>query len=187
MNVILSRIAVAALLLALGGISACGSDTQKDTLSGYLGPGSGGPGVGPLTAADLTKPDGSVIGSMGYDATFFIPSGPTATLQGALVSPAYGVSIGLSHISGRPDTPCRFSAAVLARDGGYELGDTGFRKNAYGQELYEVDLSLPGRYQRLFCAQLRDNVGTQFWVVADAPDKVDWMQVHATLNSVHAQ
>jgi hypothetical protein len=182
-----SQIAVVALLVALGGLSACGSDKQTDKLSGDLGPGLGGPAVSSLTALDLTKPDGSVIGSLGYDAAFFTPTGPTGTFQAALSSPAYGITIGLSHISGRPDTPCRFNAAVLARDAAYQIGDTGFRTNASGQDLYEVDLSVPGTYLRLYCAKLRENVGMQFTVAANSPDKVGWMQVHATLNSVRAQ
>lgn len=187
MAVLQLRIGAAVLILMVGALSACGSDKPKEKLSGAIGAGSGGPAVGKLTTSELTRPNGTVIGSLAYDATFFSPIAPTAATQGALVSPAYSVAIALSHISGRPDTPCRFSAAVLARDSGYEIGDTGFRTNDGGQELYEVNLSAPGSYQRLFCAQLKDNVGTQLSILADAPDKLGWMEVHATLNSLHAQ
>ncbi|MFI5401150.1 MAG: hypothetical protein ACHQZQ_08890, partial [SAR324 cluster bacterium] len=94
--------------------------------------------------------------------------------------------IAMTHIAGRPDTPCRFSAATLARDSGFDIGDTGFRSNAQGQKLYQVNLSSPGAYAALFCADLSEDTGAQFSVVADSSDKVSWLQVYAVLNSIHA-
>lgn len=184
MNALRSPIAVAALLLALGLLSACGSDKQKDSLDGPIGPGAGGPAVGPGTPATLTKPDGTVIGGLAYDGVYFTPLPPP---PGALTNSSDGIAIFMTNISGRPDTPCRFNAAVLARDAGYEIGDTGFRTNALGQELYQVNLSSPGSWVRLFCANLRDNAGMQFAISANAPDKVSWRQVYYVMNSLHMQ
>lgn len=188
MNALRSPIAVAALLLALGLVSACGSDKQKDSLDGPIGPGAGGPAVGPGTPATLTKPDGTVIGGLSFDTTYFASVPPPPVPPGVLTSiPPDGIAILLTNISGRPDTPCRFNAAVLARDAGYEIGDTGFRTNALGQELYQVNLSSPGSWVRLFCANLRDNAGMQFAISANAPDKVSWLQVYFVMNSLHMQ
>jgi len=178
------RMTVVLLLLALGGASACGRDTQKDSLEGAIGPGSGGPDVGTLTAGQLAKPDGSPIGTFGYDAGFFVLTAPNPKQQGTLANPAAGVGMVMNHITGRADTPCRFSVALLARDGGFTLGETGFRTNDQGQDLYEANASAPGSYQRMYCAELKDSTGTQFAVLADAPEKLDWKQVHAVLNSV---
>jgi hypothetical protein len=189
MNPLRTPIAVAALLLALGLLTACGSDKQKDSLEGPIGPGSGGPAVAPATLvqANLTKPDGTVIGSLAFDTAFFTPLAPPPASPGSLTNMPNGISILMTNISGRPDTPCRFNAAILARDSGYEIGDTGFRTNALGQELYQVNLSSSGSWVRLFCANLRDNVGLQFAISANAPDKVSWLQVYYVMNSLHAQ
>lgn len=192
MNALRSPIAVAALLLALGLVSACGSDKQKDSLDGPIGPGAGGPAVNQPTvqSANLTKPDGTVIGGLAFDSVTVAPAGyftPLPPPPGALTNTADGISIFMTNISGRPDTPCRFNAAVLARDAGYEIGDTGFRTNALGQELYQVNLSSPGSWVRLFCANLRDNAGMQFAISANAPDKVSWRQVYFVMNSLHMQ
>jgi hypothetical protein len=153
-----------------------------------------------LAGLVLTSPNGAGVGSFQYDpyvsgspATgFFILSAdpPGSTVIGTLTDGstfASGIAIELAHISGRPDTPCRFTAAVLARDAGYDLGDTGFRKNALGQELYQVNISKPGSYLSLFCAELSNHAGTQFTVSADAPDKLSWFEVYGVLNSVNKQ
>jgi hypothetical protein len=119
----------------------------------------------------------------------FFSFAPDPTQTGVLtdmVPPLGFLQILITHISGRPDTPCRFNAAVLARDSGFEIGDTGFRSNALGQRLYQVNLQQPGAYVTLFCANLLDNAGSQFSIFADAPDKVSWLQVYAVINSIHA-
>jgi len=185
MNALHSRIAAAAMLLALGFLSACGSDKQKDNLEGPIGPGAGGPPIATPLPQQLNKPDNSILGTMSYDTVFFTPSVTAPTPPDSLTGVGNGVAITLTHISGRPDTPCRFNAAVLARDQGYDIGDTGFRSNASGQELYQVNVSKAGSWVRLFCVNLRDNAGMQFAVSSDAPDKVGWVQVHYVLNSIH--
>jgi hypothetical protein len=195
---------VLALLVTLGTLCACGGGTPKDALSGYIGPGAGGPPVAPGTVQNSTidKPDGTLIGGFSYDQGFFflcIPTlasppcnllpAPDPTEIGVLIDiyPGTGLlEIAMTHISGRADTPCRFAAAILARDGGFEIGDTGFRNNAQGQQLYQVNLHSAGTYAALFCANLRDNTGAQFSIVADAPDKVSWLQVYEVINSIHA-
>lgn len=193
---------VLALLVTLVALCACGGGTPKDKLSGAIGPGSGGPPLGPVTSANIDKPDGTLIGGFSYDAGFFyfctppfasapcnsLPA-PDASEIGVLIDivPATGLlQIAMTHIAGRPDTPCRFSAATLARDSGFDIGDTGFRSNAQGQKLYQVNLSSPGAYAALFCADLSEDTGAQFSIVADSPDKVSWLQVYAVLNSIHA-
>jgi hypothetical protein len=179
-----------ALALTLGLLCACRGDVNKDQLSGPIGPGAGGlpPAGTPMTAV-IARPDGTPIGGFSYDPSFFTQSIPDPVLTGALTAIATGsgsLQILIAHISGRPDTPCRFNAAVLARDGGFEIGDTGFRSNALGQRLYQVNLQRPGTYVTLFCANLLDNTGSQFSIFADTPDEVRWLQVYAVINSIHA-
>ena len=196
---------VLALLAMLAALCACGGDIPKDKLSGAIGPGSGGPlpTLGSLTASPIDKPDGTLIGGFSYDSGFFLyctppfPAGPCNALPapdpteiGVLVDinpPAVPpqIEIAMTHISGRPDTPCRFDAAVLARDSGYGIGDTGFRSNDLDQRLYQVNLSSPGAYAELFCANLSQDTGAQFSILADSADKVSWLEVYAVLNSVH--
>ena len=194
MNTIRNLSTVCALLAALGALSACGSDKQKDKLAGLIGPGAGGtaasPPVGTPQSPNIARPDGTVIGQYTYQDGFFSLNTSDSTLIGLLNATPGGepsLIILISHISGRPDTPCRFNAALLARDAGLDIGDTGFRRNDEGQELYQVNLSGHGQYVQLFCADLRGNTGAQFSVHADAPDKVSWLQVYAVLNSIHAQ
>jgi hypothetical protein len=180
------------LVSTLGVLCACRGDVKKDQLSGPIGPGAGGPvpPVGAVENAEIHRPDGTLIGGFSYDGGFFALLTPDPAQTGILAGadPGTGVlQIPITHISGRPDTPCRFSAAVLARDGGFEIGDAGFRKNDQGQQLYQVNLQRPGAYAILFCAKLRDNAGSQFGIFADSPDKVSWLQAYAVINSIHAE
>jgi len=179
-----------ALGVSLGLLCACRGDVQKDQLSGWIGPGAGGsPLAGAPTAQPIVRPDGTTIGTFSYYA-FFAFATPDPTQIGVLTATAPGsgfLQILITHISGRPDTPCRFNAAVLARDNGFEIGDTGFRSNALGLRLYQVNLRQPGAYVTLFCVNLRDNTGAQFSILADAPDKVSWLQAYAVINSIRAE
>ena len=195
----------AALILVLGTIGACGNDKQKDQLDGNIGPGAGQPTPTPATGTsqsqDIVRPDGTAIGQFTFDLAnydlsnqylngFFTFTTPDPTQIGVLTAVAPGapdLAIQITHISGRPDTPCRFDAAVLARDGGFTIGDTGMRSNALGQQLYQVNLSGNGQYAQLFCANLTGNSGAQFSIIADAPNKVTWLQVYAVLNSIQAK
>jgi len=180
-----------ALGVSLGLLCACRGDVQKDQLSGWIGPGAGGPSpAGAPTAQPIVRPDGTTIGTFFYDAGFFGFTTPDPTQIGVLTEIPTGsgfLQILITHISGRPDTPCRFNAAVLARDNGFEIGDTGFRSNALGLRLYQVNLHQPGAYVTLFCVNLRDNTGAQFSILADAPDKVSWLQAYAVINSIRAE
>jgi hypothetical protein len=185
---------VAACLLAGALLSACGGDATKDNLSGYLGAGAGGPDTSPplgtVQSVSLTRPDGTQIGTLSYDDGFFAESQPDPAVIGELTDTHTGsgtLTISATHITGRADTPCRFDAAILARDGGYDITDFGGRKNAMGQGLYEVKESKGGSYLALFCANLKDNSGVQLTVTADTPDKLSWLQVFAVLNSLVAQ
>ena len=196
MNAIHHRAILFALIAALGTLSACGNGNQKDTLEGYIGPGSGGQPTSPVLGTPvppspiITRPDGTIIGQFTYQDGFFSFTNPDPTQIGLLTAIYAGapvLTIIINHISGRVDTPCRFNAAILARDGGFDIGNTGFRRNNQGLELYQVDLNGHGQFAQLFCANLLNNAGAQFSVVADAPDKVSWLQVYAVLNSIHPQ
>jgi hypothetical protein len=178
-----------ALVAALGGLSACGGGgTPTDQLNGQIGAGAGGTAPTPasLMQLALTKPDGGVIGSLSYDTTLLSFSQPDPTQVGVLsVTGTNGFSITMTHISGRPDTPCRFEAAVLARDDGYDIGDTGYVNNALNQQFYQVNLSKSGGYVRLFCTELTGNAGVQFTIAADSAADVQLRQIYAVMNSVN--
>jgi hypothetical protein len=178
----------AVALLALGLVTGCGNGKQTDTLEGPIGPGTGGPSnLGVTTPLSLTKPDGTVMGTLSYDAGFFNPNiGPSDPVQfGTLTTaPGTNITITMTHISGRIDTPCRFNAAVLARDQDYEIGSTGFVSNQLGLQLYQVNFDSGPLAARLFCASLQDNVGLQFMITADIPAKVTWLETYSVMNSV---
>jgi hypothetical protein len=188
-----SALRLAGLALVLLAVAGCGRESNKDKLDGPLGPGAGGQAVLlPGTGLPLTRPDGVQNGSLSYDSLYFTftaaPPPPANTISpnfGAFADKNLdGIQILVTHISGRADTPCRFSAALLARDSGFTVGDTGFRTNGAGQKLYQVNVSGPGAAGRLFCAELQSKTGMQFAVLAPTPDKLEYLQVHFLLNSI---
>jgi hypothetical protein len=174
------------LLLALALGSAACQEEKKAGLSGRFGPGSGGPALsGTLATVPLTKVDGGVVGYADYDALVFLPLGA----QGAdqienLADAPDNLSIGISRISGRPDTPCRFQAALLARDQDFDILDSGDRKNDQNLDFHQVNLKHGAARLSLFCTALHSNVGVLVQVLADDAAKVDWVEVHALLNSI---
>jgi hypothetical protein len=92
----------------------------------------------------------------------------------------------MTRIIGRPDTPCRFQAALLARDHGYEIDKSGDRKNDNGLELHQVNLKndkIP-EHQRFYCFQLKKPFGIQINVFTVDEEHQDWRQVFHLLNSV---
>jgi len=175
-------LALAALLL-----TGCSDNKQvEDKLKGKFGPGSGGPALsGASSPLTLTKADGGAVGTSDYDPAEFAQVGATETDQIDTLAEATGtLTIAVLRIAGRPDTPCHFQAALLARDDGYKILASGDRKNDLGVKFNQVNLKNGGAYVSLFCAELSGNSGALFYVLTDSADKIDWMQVHFILNSV---
>ena len=172
------------LALALGG-AAC-QEQKKPGLSGRFGPGSGGPALsGTMTTVPLTNADGGVVGYAEYDALLFLPLGALGADQiENLADVPDNLAIGISRITGRPDTPCRFQAALLARDQDFDILDSGDRKNDQDLDFHQVNLQHGGARLSLFCTALHSNVGVLVQVLTDAAAKIDWVTVHALLNSI---
>jgi hypothetical protein len=180
------RLLAASLAMAAALAAGCQDPPGQDTLRGHFGPGAGGPPLSGATASiALTKSNGEPVGQADYDPMEFAPLGPAAADQFENLAEATGtLGIALSRITGRPDTPCHFQAALLARDQGYEILASGTRKNDQALEFSQVNLAHGGTGLSLFCATLRDEVGVLIEVLADSPEKIDWVQVHYLLNSV---
>jgi hypothetical protein len=177
----------AAVLLAAMFLTACAED-PKPELSGHFGPGSGGPLVtGPFLTVPITKSSGTVVGYADYDDSYLVGLGPGSTSEFEnLVDDATGSTIGvnLSRITGRPDTPCRFQAAILARDEDYEILKSGDRKNSHELDFYQVNLRKGALHLSLFCVSLRDEIGAAIQVITGSAALIDSLQVHYILNSI---
>jgi hypothetical protein len=185
------------------------SEAGEGGLHGKLGTGSGGPDIdrNQLVSHDWTDPEGKAIGSFNYDASQFLHYHPDPKDDSLHVVANVPVEVLLADIAddglindiaadevlmvmtriiGRPDTPCRFQAALLARDEGYEIQDSGDRKNAKNLELHQVNLKNEkiGVHQRFYCWQLKDPFGVQINVFTADDEHQDWRQVFHVLNSV---
>ena len=178
---------VGALALLLAG---CGLAPDNETPTPF-GPGTAPPTAGtPSAAQSIPDLTGGSIGQFEYDSTYFaayVTSTPTLDNPqfGSLSTAAGDVVVQLSVIFGRPDTPCRYQAALAARDDGYAIdGDGAKRINDQQVEFAEVLLNNGSAYWRLDCAQPTGNVGVQVWGIADAPDKLGTEPVHLLLNSI---
>ncbi|HEX9843679.1 MAG TPA: hypothetical protein VGC20_13055, partial [bacterium] len=85
----------------------------------------------------------------------------------------------------RPDTPCRFHAALLARDEGFTIsGDGEDRVNDRGVVFHEVVLVKGAQLLRLDCAQLTGIFGVEMFGDSLVSGGLDTQQVHAVLNSI---
>lgn len=180
-----------ALVLAGVFLTACGED--DDAPPRPFGPGSGGPPLAnPIQSRELLDTGGRAFGSVQYHnstnnftpvVAFHQPSESDATM--ALLAASDGVQLGFSLISGRPDTPCRFTAALLARDEGYAiLGDGADRINDAGVVFHEVWLVRGSEWVRLACAQLDGLRGVQVLAQSPAGNRLETLQVHFVLNSI---
>jgi hypothetical protein len=201
-----SRLATILLAGALALLPGCAEEEPE--LKGELGPGSGGPDVDANFVAghDWTDPDGDSIGMFEWDASQFLHFHPDPEDESlhvvANVAPevlladlADGsldelqddeVVMLMSRIVGRADTPCRFQAALLARDEDYEITASGDRRNDQKLELHQVNLhnnAIPA-HQRFYCFQLRDPFGIDINVITRGRESQDWEQVFYLLNSV---
>ena len=204
---------VAALLLA-GLLALAGCEGADDfELEGELGPGSGGSDVNPaaLASHDLMNFSGeTVIGTMQYDSSVLLHFHPDPENEAlhviANITPEQliadladdgvlngfagdDVAIFITPIVGRADTPCRFQAALLARDEKYSIQGSGDRKTDSGRDLHQVNLIKPSipQTQRFYCYELDDPFGAQLNVIAMDAQHQEWLVVHAVLNSIAKQ
>ena len=182
------------ILLAGALLTGCGGEAEDSELPGIFGPGSGGTPVNTATSVSFDFKDASStpIGTMTYDDNYFpdvTVALPTTTgLLLVLSTPPAptgdGLSLVFTRIAGRPDTACRFLAAVLARDQAYTILQSGDRLNSRGLEFHQVDLARGGAGLSLFCVSLREPVGLMVRGEAPSPATLGNLQVYAVLNSI---
>ncbi len=192
---------LAALLAVLP--AACRNEEQGAELSGEIGPGSGGPPVvqARVMTVLLATPDCQTIGTLAFDSGYFTRTFPAGAaneipfvceitseavdeIHYVYQNTAEAVTVIISRISGRPDTPCRFNAALLARDEGFAILASGDVFNAAGLEFHQVNLTREATFQRFHCTELRSNVGIQISSTSTGGDKLGSEQLHFLLNSV---
>ena len=174
-----------------------------------IGPGNGGPAVGTATQATLRDTDGHKLGTIEYDAAYFVnttaigtpaapgpndpilpdypidSATPPAFTMGVVGNDAEGLHMFLVLIAGRPDTPCRFQAALAARDQGFTIwGDGADVLNGHGLEFHEVVISRGKLYVRLDCALLSNNLGIEVITQSTPAGRLGSRQVHFVLNSI---
>lgn len=179
-------------LLAAGALAACGAVDSSSTSVTALGDGTGGPAVNTaaVTTASIPNATGGSQGQLSYDASYFgfLPQTPSDTdpRAGLLSTAAGDLGMQLSLIFGRPDTPCRYQAALAARDDGYTIqGDGQDRVNSNQVQFHEVLLTNGVQYWRLDCAELQSNVGVQVLTISSPTNQRDTQQVVYVLNSIH--
>lgn len=177
---------IAWLLLLLPLLAACGEEPEEE-LSGRFGPGSGGPPLaGTHNTLAITKASGVPVGYADYD-TAMDALGPVSDdeFENLVDDPlTTTLAVTLSRITGRPDTPCRFQAAILARDEEYQILESGSRENDHGLDFYQVNLKNGDTRLSLFCATLRDDIGVAVRVIAPSAALIGSQQVHYILNSI---
>jgi hypothetical protein len=181
-------LAVPALLVLALLTAACGDLGTKDEPPRPFGPGAGNlPGGAPSVTTPVTVPG---VGTLEYDNGYFTldppPPGADATVVGVLTFVGPGtLSLRIGGIFGRPDTPCRFHAALLARDEGFTIsGDGEDRVNDRGVVFHEVVLVKGAQLLRLDCAQLTGIFGVEMFGDSLVSGGLDTQQVHAVLNSI---
>ncbi|MCH7478241.1 MAG: hypothetical protein IIA14_09070 [SAR324 cluster bacterium] len=187
------RRAVWVILLAGALLTGCGKEEDSE-LPETFGPGSGGPQANSAAGVtfEFTNAAGTPIGAMTYDGSFFADVTATLPTTNGLflvlsTPPALtgaGLTLRFLRFTGRADTACRFRAAVLARDQGYTILQSGDRLNSRGLEFHQVDLARGGAGLSLFCVSLRERVGLMVRGEAPSPATLGNLQVHAVLNSI---
>ena len=179
-------VALPAVLLALGG---CGGPQEQDELKGPFGTGSVGPAVvpGAIVTVPFTTSEGRAYGQGNFDGAYFLPTAapdPTAGFFGALANAGDGIALSVVRIVGRPDTPCRYRAALMARDEGFDIDASGDRTNAAGIDFHQVNLQGNGQFVSLYCAKLAENAGVQVAAVNGHVAFRDSIQLAFVLNSI---
>jgi hypothetical protein len=178
---------IAWLLLLIPLLAAC-AEAPEEELSGKFGPGGAPPPAdGPYSTIAITKASGTIVGYADYDNDYFTPTGAASSgeFENLVDNPvAATLAITLSRITGRPDTPCRFQAAILARDEGYQILQSGARENDRHLDFYQVNLKGGAIRLSLFCTTLWDEVGVAVRVIAPSAELIGSQQVHYLLNSI---
>lgn len=170
-------------------LAAC-KDAPEPDLTGEFGTGSGGAAVsGIQSQKNITGTSGEIIATYKYDATFFteIPNtvlDPDATFLILADTGNTGLSVVTARIFGRPDTACRYLAALMARDEDFEIDLTGERKNAQSIDFYQVEVHKGSTYRGLFCADLKGNIGVSITVQGTSKAMLSYEQIYFILNSV---
>ncbi len=198
------------ILWVLVSFTGCSGLEEEDSPFGdTFGSGSAGEAVGSnLTTESLVSSSGVTLGTVQYDSDYFVDVGDTLDTAGTRMlylfncTPSVDDDLNVtactaSHsnaqleleffqISGLPATPCRFQAALLARDEGYDVGDFGDVKNDQGLEFHQVNVSKSGSAVQFYCTELRSEVGVM--VRAESSDKalLDGFQLRAVLNSINS-
>lgn len=177
------------LLLGLLFLLTSCKEAPEPDISGEFGNGNGGTAVGTTQAErNITKTSGEVIATYKYDATYFLEiySAASSADNSFLVLTdigAEGLTIAFSRIYGRPDTACRYLAALLARDEEFEIDLVGERENTQGIEFYQVEVHKGADYRGMYCAELKDEVGVAMTVQATSKAMLAYQQTYSVLNS----
>ena len=165
----------------------------EDELEGALGPGSGGDMVGTnLVSKDVTKADATVIGTLNYDGDYFTeipstdPSADSPLLYSLVGTTQTSLSLVFIRILGRPDTACRYQAALLARDEEYTIDESGLRTNDDDLEIYQVNVHKGSTYKSFFCTELKNNNGLSITITGASKAETSYLQVYAILNSIQS-
>lgn len=171
------------LLSMLFMLSACGQEEEAE-LAGPFGPGTGGALGTPITPPyDLYDSTGVQMGQLVYDSNF-TPSDPSAPPPPMNMFTGVYLSFTVMPIVGRADTSCRYFAALLARDDGYDITISGERTNSIGLAFYQVNLEKGAERRNLYCATLKNNSGTMINAFSSVAGALNYVQMHAVLNSV---
>ncbi len=176
------------LLILLGIVfllAACKEAPEPD-LTGEFGNGSDGTAVsGTPSLAEITDTGSGVIATYKYDPIFFTAFPGVDPIFLILTdNGGEGISVVTSRIYGRPDTACRYLAALMARDEDFEIDLTGDRENAQGIEFYQVEVHKGSIYRGLFCADLKNNIGVSITVQGTSKTMLSYEQIYYILNSV---
>ncbi len=184
-----------ALLLILAlmlSVTLTGCEEEEDELSGPFGPGAGdGPIVTPSALQDLkASDDTTVFGAFQYDDGYWDDKSAAENITDPELylfwdDPTFpSLILSFTRISGRPDTPCRYEAAIIARDYGYTILASGDRTNSQGLDFHQVNLSKGTDYYHLYCATVSGNLGVKITGISLGANKLGNEQVHYILNSV---
>ncbi|MCP4754593.1 MAG: hypothetical protein GY866_27230 [Proteobacteria bacterium] len=165
-------------------------EVPDEDLEGALGVGVGGPTVGAgLVAKNLTKSNGEVIATYRYDGAYFLEmygasSSADTVFQSLVDFQGDGIQLSLLRSVGRPDTACRYQAALLARDEDFEIDLTGDRENTNGIDVYQVEIHKASDFRGFFCSELKDGIGVLVAVQASSKDALGYEQIYFVLNSI---
>ena len=180
------------LFLVLALLAGCGGGSDlKETPKGDLGSGSTGPSLSSTQSTQvLTAADGTPIGSLTLDLGYFTPlyfaTGPTDDLFALLASSQSSLQVSLVRILGRPDTACRYQAALLARDQGFTTGEAGYKTNQQGLELYQARASKDADFRVFTCTKLKDQLGVILSAQANSAAELEAIPFYGMLHSLKA-